>query len=606
MYISAEAPPEPVPATISWPNNPYKGLSYYTPIDAGLFAAREREIQLCANIVSDGDLKVLLLHGTTGCGKSSFLRAGLIPHLESSVDGFQFLRTFDAEDVKALFIRCTEAPLQRMCEVLYDWGDTPFRIDLPNTGPQELSLLPIRGEASSREEFVEANATSVEKLISVLRIVGKLLPRTVVLVIDQGEEILTLDPRDTKGNRRTFFDFLIAFSKATIDMKLIVALRKEYFGDFFPELDSRRYNRDKPRAFQLQELTNEQLVEAIRIPTSRNVRTKYLQGRRQPGDHYDFDFEFGLPETIVGNMQKAKTSGGILPVLQITCERLYRGAKDRWAKSFSTFGSTRLIRSSDYEKLGPPDSQVGQYIDEAIQAGIIEQFPDLKGFEFEEERDRWKDVLHAMVHKQSDNTALTLILSEYRFVEIAEEMECRANPTQMAQFLSQDERRILRNDPRGQSASAKPVPIFAGTQLNTSEKGDERHPDTDAAPLYYSLGHDAIAVDLDFWGSARTVIKKRREFVRGWLELANKIAGGYIILIAIAIAYASIDDWNFRALGRLFSNPANMFNALLWYAFLCIGANLFIFSKRLARHMDGIVIRSSIFKAFLMSPKAQS
>ena len=601
MYISAEAPPEPVPATITWPQNPYKGLSYYTPIDAGLFGARERDIALCANIVSDGDLKVLLLHGTTGCGKSSFLRAGLIPYLESSIDGFQFLRTFDAEDVKALFVRCTEAPLQRLCEVLYDWGDTPFRIDLPDTGPREISLLSIRGEATTREDFVKENANSVEKLIRVLRTVGRMLPKTIVLVIDQGEEILTLDPRDMAGNRRNFFDFLIAFSKATIDLKLIVALRKEYFGDFFPELDARRYNRDKLRTFQLQELSNEQLVDAIKIPTSREIRPKYLQGRKQPGDHYNFGFEFGLPELIVGNLQKTKTSGGVLPVLQITCERLYRIASDRWEKTFLTFASKRSITSADYDKLGPPDTQISQYIDEAIQAGVIEQFPDIKGFELDDERDRWKDVLHAMVHKQSDNTALTLIFSEGEVVATAVSMECQAYPKRMAEFLARDERRILRDDRRGQTASEKTAMIFAGVKPNNSSTETAALDDT--TPLYYSLGHDAIAVDLDFWGSARSVIKSRRQFLRNSIEVGIKGAGFYAVFVAAIVAYVSIDNWSFKALAQLLDSPLTLFNTLAWLALLIGGASIFIFAKQFARRLDGIAARSPVFKALLTSPK---
>jgi Novel STAND NTPase 1 len=94
MQITATPPPGANRLPISWPNNPYKGLSYYTPVDTGLFGARDRDVQLCAQLVAEEDLKVLLLHGTTGCGKSSFLRAGLIPYLESTVGGFQFLRTF--------------------------------------------------------------------------------------------------------------------------------------------------------------------------------------------------------------------------------------------------------------------------------------------------------------------------------------------------------------------------------------------------------------------------------------------------------------------------------------------------------------------------------
>jgi hypothetical protein len=587
MLITTAAPPEPNSSTISWPSNPYKGLSFYTPVDTGLFGARDGDVQLCAQIVSEEELKVLLLHGTTGCGKSSFLRAGLIPYLESTVGGFQFLRTFDAMDVKTLFIRCTEEPLYRLCEVLYDWSETPFRIDLPEIGLKDISLLPIRGKATTREEFVETNAAIVGNLIGVLRQVGRLLPRTVVLVIDQGEEVLTLNQQDPKGNRRNFFDFLIAFSKATIDVKIVVALRKEYFGDFFPELDKRRYNRDKLRAFQLQELSKEQLVEAIRIPTSHSIREKYLQGRKQPGEHYNFEFEPGLPEKIISDLQKTKTSGGVLPVLQITCERLYRTVKDGEDRSLLPFGSKRLmITSSAYAKLGPPDTQIRQYIDEAIQAGIAQQRPGMAGFDLEDERDRWKDVLHSMVYKQSDNTALTRICSEQEMQVAAEKMECKADLGTMAKFLSKDDRRILRNDPRGQKATSKPLSIFAG--MVPRNDNDAAGGSVESDTQYYSLGHDAIAVELDYWGSARNVIKTRQGFLKQIVEISYKAIAIYMVGIGLVVWYTS----GFRF---------EKFNLVSLGVFFAIGTGTWAVSDQVARRVSRVLIRSKLFRAFLIS-----
>lgn len=587
MQITSATAPITTPPMISWPTNPYKGLSFFTSVDAGLFGARETEVQACAQIVIEEDLKVLLLYGTTGCGKSSFLRAGLIPYLESTVRQFQFLRTFDAANVRTLFIRCTEAPLQRLCETLYDWSATPLQIELPDTAPRKISLLPIRGQTKTREEFVAENANSVENLINVLSVVGNLLPRTVVFVFDQGEEILTLDQQDEKGNRSDFFDFLIAFTKVTIDMKFIVAFRKEYFGDFHPELESRDFHKDKLRTFQLPDLSNRQLVEAIKIPTSRKIPAKYLQGRQQPGEHYNFEFEFGLPERIVADLQKTKTSGGVLPVLQITCERLYRIAKKREDRTLLTFGSRPLtIDSSDYEKLGPPDTQVRQYIDESIEAGIAEQSPKMKGFDLEDERDRWKDVLHWMVYKQSDNTALTRICSEAEIRMTAEKMECMADFGRMARFLSSDDRRILRNDPRGEKATSQPLSIFAGMQ-----------PQNDSATMesdtqYYSLGHDAIAVELDYWGSARNVIKTRQGFLRRIVEISYKAAAVYVIGIALVIGYVSSDGFDKYLFGAVFF-------------FVVLGAGMWVMSGRIARRMSGLLIRSKLFQTFLTSRPAE-
>jgi hypothetical protein len=60
-----------------WPKDPYKGLTYYGPGDVPLFAGRDNDIDAVCGSIGLGNMRILLLHGLTGCGKSSFLRAGL-------------------------------------------------------------------------------------------------------------------------------------------------------------------------------------------------------------------------------------------------------------------------------------------------------------------------------------------------------------------------------------------------------------------------------------------------------------------------------------------------------------------------------------------------
>ena len=75
-----------------WPNEPYKGLVYYGVEDRLLFSGRDRDVETCIHFLAASETRILLLHGTTGCGKSSFLRAGLIPGIEENAFGYLFLR----------------------------------------------------------------------------------------------------------------------------------------------------------------------------------------------------------------------------------------------------------------------------------------------------------------------------------------------------------------------------------------------------------------------------------------------------------------------------------------------------------------------------------
>ncbi len=505
-------------------------LSFYTWEDVALFGGREAEVKACARLLGRERTKVLLLQGATGCGKLSFLRAGLIPYLESEVVRFQFLEEYDVKNPKALFVRCTEAPLTRLCEALYDWGETPLVIRLPDADPEEVSMAEIRG-GKDRATFIRENASSVPKLIEVLRAIESRLPKTAVLVIDQGEEILTLNDRDHELNKRLLFDFLIAFSETTIDLKIIVALRTEYFGAFYQELKKRRFSSEHVDDFLLPELSTQQLVEAIRYPTSRDIPPKYLQGRPQPGDHYNFDFEAGLPDKIVSGLRSVnKAEGGILPLLQVTCERLFRMAKARKppGRRQSRDGPWK-ITSSDFAQLGELDQQIDRYVDDTIQEEIQRQLPKLDVIDGAEELALWKDLLFSMVVNKPDNTAVTDIRSEAELQNDPAIVECHADFRQMCDALTRE--RILRLDTRG---SAFDRSLRTSVRDSTGEEEDVK---------YFSLGTDAIAVVLSKWSATRKFIKDRQDFPKLFVSLGIKIAGGYIIFLGlILIAHSLYTD----------------------------------------------------------------
>src|SRR5580658_4962302 len=89
-----------------WPKSPYKGLSCYGPADRPLYAGREADIRMCSALLMLPETRTLIRHGKTGCGKSSFLRAGLIPTVESEGFGYEFLKQGPADNLKVVFIRC--------------------------------------------------------------------------------------------------------------------------------------------------------------------------------------------------------------------------------------------------------------------------------------------------------------------------------------------------------------------------------------------------------------------------------------------------------------------------------------------------------------------
>jgi hypothetical protein len=75
-----------IASDLEWPppmieRCPYQGLAGYTETDAPLFAGRERLVSMVAGSLADQP--VVVLTGASGVGKSSLVRAGLIPALRS-------------------------------------------------------------------------------------------------------------------------------------------------------------------------------------------------------------------------------------------------------------------------------------------------------------------------------------------------------------------------------------------------------------------------------------------------------------------------------------------------------------------------------------------
>ncbi|MCI0490529.1 MAG: winged helix-turn-helix domain-containing protein [Blastocatellia bacterium] len=104
---------------------PYKFLDYYTEQDAQLFFGREQEVETISSQILAR--RSFILHGRSGVGKSSILRAGLMPRLKSAGHQVFVIRSFtdplhqmaaalssplpqDLSDKEAIIRRLKEAP----------------------------------------------------------------------------------------------------------------------------------------------------------------------------------------------------------------------------------------------------------------------------------------------------------------------------------------------------------------------------------------------------------------------------------------------------------------------------------------------------------------
>ena len=167
---------------------PFKGLASFEPVDADYFFGRERLVaELVARLVGAAFLGIV---GPSGSGKSSVLRAGLLPALaEGVLPGSQGWRR--------LLLRPGERPLEELRRVLVSGATDPLA--------EALDGLPSGGR--------------------------------LLLAVDQLEELFTACRSDAERAA-----FAAALARAAADPHgralVVVALRADFYGRFaaYPEL----------------------------------------------------------------------------------------------------------------------------------------------------------------------------------------------------------------------------------------------------------------------------------------------------------------------------------------------------------------------------------
>jgi hypothetical protein len=209
-----------------------------------------------------------------------------------------------------------------------------------------------------------------------------------------------------------------------------------------------------------------------------------VQGFGVPREHYRFTFEEGLPDKIVRDLKRATPAGGVMPVMQIVCGRLYNaiGGKGRPEEE-------RIIRESDYLKLGGIEGQVGAHLEETLFEWCVSN--GLEGEKIERESNSWKLVFYTLVKNQVDGTVTTELKTEEVLQRDAIQFGCTLDPADTLRHLAREEQRLLRQ-----------ARVF--------------HRDSRQIVTCYSLGHDAIGLALDKWKVAwdetRSIDEKSRAY----------------------------------------------------------------------------------------------
>ncbi|MBV9416931.1 MAG: ATP-binding protein, partial [Solirubrobacterales bacterium] len=158
---------------MSAPDSPYIGLGYYTEDQADLFFGRDAERKLI--ITNLRAARLTLLYAQSGVGKSSLLRAAVMPRLRRGAEE-SYERRGSAAHIPVLFSAWSDEPVDRFTSQLQR-AIAPFR---RGENPTELP----------RGSLTEAFGAAVS-----------VTDATLLVILDQFEEYLLYQSTERRPGR---------------------------------------------------------------------------------------------------------------------------------------------------------------------------------------------------------------------------------------------------------------------------------------------------------------------------------------------------------------------------------------------------------------------
>ncbi|MBN8511252.1 MAG: toll/interleukin-1 receptor domain-containing protein, partial [Burkholderiales bacterium] len=271
---------------------PYPGLPAFEADDAAVYFGRDAEVQALREVLRARrrrhDAALVAVLGASGSGKSSLVRAGLLPRLAK----------FETEFVVVPPFRPGADPLAELAKALAEAEGRP-------------------GEWRMLRDSLAAGALPLADVVTDLLMAAGRREGTLLVTVDQAEELFTTTPAE---GRARFAELLRGAAK--LPLVVLLTLRSDYLG----ELQQWAGEVGAYEAFSLPPLPHERMAEVIEGPA------------RVAG----VTLAPGLVEAMVND------AGGpdAMPLLAFTLRELWTHATADAATD------APVIRLADYQALG--------------------------------------------------------------------------------------------------------------------------------------------------------------------------------------------------------------------------------------------------------------
>ncbi|MCP5416665.1 MAG: TIR domain-containing protein [Chromatiaceae bacterium] len=257
---------------------PYPGLTPFTAHDAAIFFGREQDQRRCLDRLEQmrryGGERLLLVVGTSGSGKSSLVRAGVVPRLARMPEWLVLAPLRPGRQPLQELVRVLNQPFAAQSEAC-PTTDASLLLQDPNS---DLGLLRVIEDRANTAGHTGA---------------------PVLLVVDQLEELITSSDQSAAAR---FVDLLgAALEAASGQLHCLATLRADYLA---PLQSAPLWRQTRFSELTLSPLTPANLAEIIGKPAA-------VAG---------IELEPGLVETLV----RDTGSTDALPLLAFTLNRLWR------------------------------------------------------------------------------------------------------------------------------------------------------------------------------------------------------------------------------------------------------------------------------------------